>query len=105
MRIRWKKRAKAEYQKHIVYCLRKFGPYTASRFQEKTDKHLCLLENFPHMGKLEPLLLERRRYEYRSLVVHKRLKLVYYIKDDIIYIANLWDTRQEPHQLAEETDR
>lgn len=53
------------------------------------------------MGKIEPLLQERR-HEYRSLVVRKHLKLIYYIKDNVIYIANLWDTRREPQQLKEE---
>lgn len=103
MVIKWKKRAKAEYQKLIIYCLHEFGPFTAFHFQEKIDNRLCLLENFPCMGKIEPLLLGRR-YEYRSLVVHKRLKLIYYVKDDVIYIANLWDTRKEPQRLTEETE-
>ena len=37
-----------------------------------------------------------RKREYRSIVVHKLFKLVYYVKDDILHIAALWDTRREP---------
>lgn len=102
MKIKWKKKAQTEYRKHILYCLREFGRFTTLRFQEKIEKQLGLLEVFPYMGKVEPLLVGRR-FEYRSLVVHPFLKLVYYINEtkERIVIANLWDTRQEPRQLTE----
>ena len=52
------------------------------------------------MGKIEPLLLGRF-YEYRSWVIHEHFKLIYHIIDDVIYIANIWDTRREPQRLTE----
>ena len=103
MTIKWKKRAEAEYQKYIVYCLDKFGHFATLRFLEKMDKQINLLEKFPHLGKVEPLLVGCC-YNYRSLVVHPHFKLVYYINEakERIVITNFWDVRREPRELVEE---
>lgn len=52
------------------------------------------------MGKIEPLLAGRPQ-NFRSLVIHKHYKLIYYIDEDTIYIAALIDTRADPDSLAE----
>ena len=54
------------------------------------------------MGLKEPLLRGLKR-EYRSVVVHRNCKLVYYVEGDILYIAALWDTRREPRLQADNT--
>ena len=59
-----------------------------------------LLAANPRLGITEPLLAGRKR-EYRSIVVHKLFKLVYYVKDETLYIAALWDTRREPRAQAD----
>ena len=100
MRVEWQEKAKKELQKQLEYCFNKFGCYTTIRIQEKIDKQIRLLAVFPLMGKIEPLLL-RRLYEYRSWVIHEHFKLIYHIIDDVIYIANIWDTRREPQRLTE----
>ena len=106
MTIKWKKRAASEYQKHITYCLHKFGHFAALRFLEKMDNQINLLKDFPHLGKVEPLLVGRRN-EYRSLVVHPHFKLVYYINDTKgrIVVVHFWDVRREPQRLAEEIEK
>ena len=50
------------------------------------------------MGLVEPLL-EGRNKVYRSLVIHKLYKLVYYVDEETIYIADLWDVRRDPDRL------
>ena len=39
--------------------------------------------------------------EYRSVVVHRNCKLVYYAEGDTLYIADVWDTRREPRAQAD----
>ena len=56
---------------------------------------MLLIARNPAVGPKEPLLAGRPE-EYRSVVAHKNCKLVYYVKDDILHIAALWDTRREP---------
>lgn len=45
-------------------------------------------------------LLRNRKHIYRSFVVHRHYKLIYYIEKDTVYIADLWDTRREPVRLS-----
>ncbi len=56
------------------------------------------LSVYPYMAAIEPLL-EQRPETFRSLVVRDTYKIVYYIEDPVIYIADLWDCRQSPEKL------
>jgi hypothetical protein len=51
------------------------------------------------LGKLDPLFAHRKR-SYRSIIIRRLSKVVYYVKDDIIHIAAFWDTRREPKKQA-----
>ena len=61
-----------------------------------------LLEKTPDMGQREILLMECSE-QYRSLVVGRLNKIVYYINGEQIEIVALWDTRRERQLQAEET--
>jgi len=56
------------------------------------------LKNFPKMAAIEPELLGFSHI-YRSLVVRKRYKVVYYIERNIIHISAVFDCRQNPRKL------
>jgi len=47
------------------------------------------------MAALEPLL-SGRAYPYRGLVVRRLFKVIYYVENDTIIIADVWDCRQDP---------
>ena len=53
------------------------------------------LSNFPQMAPIEQELSDFDE-EYRSLVVHKHFKIIYFIECDSIFIAAVWDSRQNP---------
>lgn len=53
----------------------------------------------PELGKIDPLIVHRKQL-YRSIIVRRLNKIVYYIKDDTIRIAAMWDTRREPKAQA-----
>ena len=55
----------------------------------------------PKMAAIE-LLLEEFPCEYRSLVVMKKYKVVYFIKDEIVHISAIWDCRRNPGSLVKE---
>ena len=63
------------------------------------DTNFLLAEN-PHMGSAEPLLADRTT-KYRSCFVNRLNKIVYFIKDDHIEVADFWDVRREPQKLAQ----
>ena len=48
---------------------------------------------------VEPLLANRTHL-YRSVVINKLNKLIYYIENETIIIADFWDTRREPKEQA-----
>jgi plasmid stabilization system protein ParE len=61
------------------------------------------LADFPLMAPIEPLLAHRRR-GYRALLVRKRYKVIYYIANETIHIAFVWDCRRNPAVLIHEID-
>ncbi|HIZ02609.1 MAG TPA: type II toxin-antitoxin system RelE/ParE family toxin [Candidatus Bacteroides merdipullorum] len=105
MKYIWRKSAEKRLLQETEYCLQRFGKKAALRFIESIDRQVTLLSQSPGIGKREPLLLHRTRHLYRSLVVHKHFKLVYYIDEaaNTLYIVALWDTRREPLRQADAT--
>lgn len=100
MRIIWSEDAQSELGLILEYGAATFGERAAGRFyREVLDNEVRLL-SFPCMGKIEPLLAGRPQ-NFRSLVIHKHYKLIYYIDEDTIYIAALIDTRADPDSLTE----
>lgn len=65
-------------------------------------KNMALLAHQPWLGCLEPLLSDRAK-AYRSLVIHKHYKVVYFVDEeaDTLVIADVWDTRREPKNLMQ----
>jgi len=57
------------------------------------------LSIFPEMAAVEQFLSERPEI-FRSLVVRQTYKIVYFIKNQCIYIADIWDCRQNPNTLV-----
>ena len=57
----------------------------------------------PTMGKIDPLFAHRKQ-TYRSFIVRRFSKIVYYVKDNTLHIAAFWDTRREPVSQASQTD-
>jgi len=56
------------------------------------------LSKHPEMAAIESMLQERQEI-FRSLIVRQTYKVVYYIEDTVIYIADIWDCRQFPEKL------
>lgn len=56
------------------------------------------LKTFPNAGVIETLL-DEFPVCFRSFVVEKHFKLIYYVEGDCVYITEIWDTRQDPDRL------
>lgn len=104
MQVMWNKKAINQLDAIIEYGRYKFGERTAQRLYTRIMSYEPLLAANPKLGIEEPLLIGRKR-AYRSIVVHKHFKLVYYINEvkQVIRIAALWDTRREPTVQADNT--
>ena len=64
----------------------------ARRLLRHLFKAIDLLAEMPRMGMLSPYQTDR---EYRELVF-EHYKIFYYLEEDRLVIARLWDTRQDP---------
>jgi plasmid stabilization system protein ParE len=82
-----------------IYCFYKDrSEQAASKLLSDILQATKRLEEYPEMAFREPLLVERPEV-FRSLIVRKTYKVVYYREDDIAFIADIWDTRQYPDNL------
>lgn len=99
MTIHWHKRAATQLHEVENYVLRDFGERVRQEFMDDIEQATLSLADMPTMGKLDPLFVHRR-LAYRSIIVRRFNKIVYYVKDDVLHIAAFWDTRREPKQQA-----
>lgn len=101
MQVKWKKQAMRQLEAIIAYGEKNFGKQATVRFYSKVKACDARLADNPELGFPEPVLAERKR-NYRSLLVNEHYKIIYWIDtaQNIIYIADLWDTRREPVRLA-----
>ncbi|MCD8031113.1 MAG: type II toxin-antitoxin system RelE/ParE family toxin [Bacteroides sp.] len=81
------------------YYLTKNEKY-ADRLYRQIYKEVHLLADFPFLAPVESLLSGESE-TYRSLVVEKNFKVIYYIEDEVINIVEIWDCRQDPDRLKE----
>lgn len=99
MKIHWHKRAAAQLQQVEEYVLRDFGELVRREFMDDAERAVLMLADMPTMGKPDPLFAYRKQ-TYRSIIVHRLNKVVYYVKGDTIHVAAFWDTRREPCNQA-----
>ena len=85
------------------YIQDNFGHKVAMEFLQEFKRTIGLLENYPELGSIEPLLASNPS-KYRSVVINRLNKMVYRILEDRIEISDIWDCRREPKNLAGEIE-
>jgi len=103
MEIIWAEEAFRAWQDTIDYIVEEFGVRAAEKFYKKTEEWQNVLSSSPKAGKIETLLNNRSR-SYRSIVITRQNKLIYYIEGETIFIVDFWDTRREPLQQADKIE-
>ena len=104
MKIIWTESAQQSQDTAAKYIFDEFGAIPLLDFYNNLDEIEEKLVAFPEIGKIEPLLQDRSIL-YRSIVATKYNKIIYHIDNDIIYIADFWDTRREPKEQAKRMDK
>ncbi|MBQ1696441.1 MAG: type II toxin-antitoxin system RelE/ParE family toxin [Bacteroidales bacterium] len=99
MNIIWHKRADAALHDVEDYVLCNFGEKVRQEFMDDVDSSVLALARMPEMGPIDPLF-EHRKQTYRSIIVRRLNKVVYYIKGENIHIVAFWDVRREPKNQA-----
>ena len=99
MEVKWSERAIRSLHAVEAYILHEFGEQARVKFMQASKEVAEQLENFPQMGKEEPLLIHRK-VPYRSVVIERKSKMIYYIREQQIIIADFWECRREPRKNA-----
>jgi len=90
-KIRWSKASKTQLQVVINYLISNWGINVTEKFLNILEKRIYLLARFPTIG--------RKSIAYpsiRQFVITKHNTLLYEIQDDVIFITEIFDNRQQP---------
>ena len=100
MTVIWSERAETSLHTVERYISDSFGEKVRKEFMQSAEETAERLAQFPNAGKMEPLLAHRSK-AYRSIVINRRSKLVYYVEETRIVIADFWECRREPRVLKQ----
>lgn len=101
IKVIWHKQAREALRKTAAYIRKNFGLQVKEDFRNEVAQVQTLLTSNPYMGQEEPLLANRS-IKYRSFVINRSNKIVYYFDEDTIHITDFWDTRREPQSQAQQ---
>lgn len=93
--------ARQQIRKTAKYINKAFGKTSKDNFLQQVQRTKRLLEANPYLGSEEPLLADRSS-TYHYVLVNRLNKMVYRVLEEYIEIVDLWDTRREPQQQAEQ---
>ena len=97
MKIIWDPLVKQQIEQIFRFNQTTFGTSKAKHIVESIYQHINLLKKFPLMGPIEQNTTDWAP-PYRYLV-EKHCKIYYTVDKDVIYVALIWDTRQDPQKL------
>ena len=101
MKVIWDPKAR-QGRNHVAnHIHRQFGAKQKDKFLLEVCKTIEILKGHPTIGSIDPLFDDRPK-TYRSIIINRLSKMVYFIDDETIYIAAFWDTRREPKKQAEQ---
>ena len=100
MIIQWTEKAENQLDKIFDY-IKVESKLSAIKIYNQILNEVEILTKFPNIAPIEPLLEDDF---YRSLLVNRRYKVVYFVNDEIIYIVAVFDCRQNPDRLKQSLD-
>ena len=99
MRVVWDPEAMKARTQVANYIRRQFGSKRKTRFLQEVRQVTQQLKRSPGIGQIDPLFVDRPQ-TYRSVIINGLNKLVYFVSEDILYIAGFWDTRMDDGNQA-----
>ncbi|MEZ5172521.1 MAG: type II toxin-antitoxin system RelE/ParE family toxin [Bacteroidia bacterium] len=97
MKILWTQESVDRLKNIFDYYNYKASYKIANKIVEGIIKQTELLSHNPFIGQREELLHKRTiKYYY---LIYTNYKIIYWIGNDLIYIATVFDTRQNPDKI------
>lgn len=98
MKIIWLSQAIKAFIKTAEYVRDQFGRTTELELYDEVNEYNVYLCQNPYLGHKEPLL-DGRKIDYRSVIVKRYNKIIYYIENDIVKVIDFWNLRQNSEKL------
>jgi plasmid stabilization system protein ParE len=98
MKVKITKPARDRFEEIDEYHKAQGNNAKGRELRKKVVKKAKLLRDNPQLGKEEKYLKDLG-LGHRSLVIDKLYKLIYRISKSIIYITDIFDTRQDPDEM------
>ena len=89
--LHWLRRASNELDAIYQFYSEFASEQVAKRRIGKIIHSVDLLQTMPHLGKKDEDFTNIRSYRYLIVLTYK---VYYFVEDDGIYIASIWDCRQ-----------
>ncbi|NDV81640.1 type II toxin-antitoxin system RelE/ParE family toxin [Bacteroides sp. 51] len=99
MILRWSPRAEMDLTRIHTWYAQQAGLKTADRILYDIWSSAELLRTHPNLGYLEPLL-ESFPQSFRTCIDAPNYKIIYWVEDDIVKVATVFDCRQRPEHLV-----
>ena len=99
MIVRVSERAKYNRNKIAEYILRKFGKKALLDFRKEYQRTKRLLSEDPGIGSEESNLSDNK-HQYQFTVINGLSIMLYRVEGDIVYVIDMWDTRQQPPSIV-----
>ena len=97
LRVFWTDTARFQLEEIFDYYKDKTSVNVARKLVKQIIYRTIQLEQNPNSGQKEPLLSDRK-FEYRYLV-EGNYKIIYWIEDNYIKVAAVFDCRQNPEKM------
>lgn len=97
MKVVWTKSALASFKDIYQYYKKNVSVTIALNIRKLILTASLQLENFSSSGQVEELLNDTK-YTYRY-IIRGRYKIIYTIIKDMVFISDIFDTRQDPDKI------
>lgn len=104
MEVVWSSTAKKSLKATLRYIKKNFGDSVARTIFHEIDNSTSLLSRQPMMGKQDAEHSSENRC-IRYIIVNKRSKVYYLIKNNTAYILLVWDVRQDIQSLKQKLEK
>lgn len=99
LNVKWSAFSQSEYLKALTYVYGEFGLKAAEELQANVNRWIKRISCNPEISAPEEFLKNEARI-YRSKIVGKHNKLVYWYDSTTVYISDFWDMRRDPAKMA-----
>jgi len=99
LKVFWTDTARYQFEDIFDFLKYKSGVNIAKNIVTRIIDKTLTLEKHPTIGQIEELL-QNREYDYRYLI-EGNYKIIYWIENNYIKIAAVFDCRQNPHKMQQ----